>query len=123
MKTLKKPGLVIFFMINLLLFTDCQKDESHLVSYHLEVQKADLKFRLSEDEEYRDVNDQFDTSFVVFKVKDYTKCMQLQYRYKFRKEVMGHVKIQILLDGEVRKQEVASCDMCVGKTSSLKVCL
>jgi hypothetical protein len=123
MKTLKRLSLGMLFPIYLCLLANCQKEESHLVSYHLETQKADLQFRLTEDEDYRIVTDRFDTSFLVFKVKDYKKCMQLHYHYKFRKEIMGRVKVQILLDGVVCDEEDVSCDKCVGKTSSLKVCI
>lgn len=123
MKTLYKIGLGLFFLNFSILQINCQKDEGNLIAYHLEVEKADLMFRFSEDKEYRIVSNQFDTSFIVYKVKGYEKCMKIYYRYKFKKEIMGHVKIQILLNGEVQRQEDAECDQCVGKTASLKLCL
>lgn len=121
MKPLKKLSFILILLTSVFFLTNCQKEEAILVRYHLEVQKAELKFRYSECEDYQIVTDQFDTSFVIYKVKNYTKISYLHYQYKFHKGIMGHVKVQILMNGRIYDQENVSCDRCVGKTSCLKV--
>jgi hypothetical protein len=121
MKAQKRLSLILFLIPVVIFLTNCQKEEAIQVTYHLEVQHAELKFRCSETEEYLNVNTQFDTSFIVYKVKNYTKASYLHYQYKFQKGIMGHVKVQLFLNSVIYDQEEVSCDRCVGKTSCLKV--
>lgn len=121
MKPLKKLSLILILIASLFFFTNCQKEEAIQVTYHLEVQNAELKYRCMESEEYQIVADQYDTSFLVYKVKKYTKVSYLHYQYRFQKGIMGHIKVQILLNGRIYDEEDVTYDRCVDKTSYLKI--
>lgn len=111
--------IAIVGMLAMLLFS-CQKQDLHTVRYVIEATDVDLKYRLTENENWIDYVAPIDSTVLFYDNESYTEVFYLYYRYQFQAGVLGTVKIQILFDEVVQDEYIISSDKCAGKTGFLK---